>query len=419
MLSFALDAWTIFGDDDLCATKGVLEMSFNTVSAQSTFTRDRHIKYWLRCLKTFLPHLYTSNDSNRMTLALFTLSALDLLGVLHDRTTTSERSDYVDWIYRCQHPSGGFRGFTGTNFGNAKRNVKNEHWDPANLAGTFFALSGLAVLGDSMERVKRKECLEWLAKLQLEDGSFGEGLGKDGKIEGDPDVRYCFLAAVTRWILKDGMRLDDVRDIDVDKLATFVMASKASPLAPVSRWPGMGALSLLGKLPPPNGKPTASQHTVAADGNFLQDVLHWLVHRQTTTLVDDGQDSEVGDEGPLIVHEAPLGFHQDAPVTHDISHGGLEASLDQHVTPVQPPTPHHDLPGRGAPLFYVLGASIENHLPLVSPPAPLQFDPGEPLWVGFSGRCNKFADTCYSWWAGGTLAVRPSWDTSNVTYASN
>ena len=204
-------------------------MSFGIVREHSDFARDRHVKYWLRCLKTFLPHLYTSNDSNRMTLALFTLSALDLLGVLHENTNPSERSHYIDWIYRCQHPSGGFRSFTGTNFGDENRDVKNEHWDPANLAGTFFALAGLAILGDSMERVKRKECLEWLAKLQLEDGSFGEGLGKNGKIEGDPDIRYCFLAAVTRWMLKDRMLLDEVKDIDVDKLASFVMASKAGP----------------------------------------------------------------------------------------------------------------------------------------------------------------------------------------------
>lgn len=27
-------------------------------------------------------------------------------------------------------------------------------------------------------------------------------------------------------------------------------------------------------------------------------------------------------------------------------------------------------------------------------------------WVGFNGRCNKIADTCYSWWVGASLAVR-------------
>lgn len=28
-------------------------------------------------------------------------------------------------------------------------------------------------------------------------------------------------------------------------------------------------------------------------------------------------------------------------------------------------------------------------------------------YVGFNGRCNKIADTCYCWWVGGTLSVFP------------
>ena len=195
---------------------------------KSIFNKERHIKYWLRCLKSYLPTAYTSNDSNRMTLAYFTVSALDLLGVLHEKSTASERAAFIDWIYLCQHPDGGFRGFTGTNFGDAMRNEENRHWDPANLAGTYFALAALAVLGDDWERVKRKECLEWLRRLQCGDGSFGEVLGEGGKIEGGQDVRYCFLAALVRWILRDGRQGSDtdVPDIDVEALASFVTASK-------------------------------------------------------------------------------------------------------------------------------------------------------------------------------------------------
>jgi geranylgeranyl transferase type-1 subunit beta len=28
---------------------------------------------------------------------------------------------------------------------------------------------------------------------------------------------------------------------------------------------------------------------------------------------------------------------------------------------------------------------------------------GKPIWGGFNGRCNKRADTCYSFWVGGSL----------------
>jgi len=205
-------------------------MSSSTSPDRSVFSKERHIKYWLRCLKTYLPNAYTSNDSNRMTLAFFTVSALDLLGVLHEKTTPSERTDYIDWIYLCQHPSGGFRGFTGTKFGDETRTNKNERWDPANIAGTFFALVALAVLEDDLTRVKRRECLAWLTRLQCDDGSFGEILGEGGAIEGGRDVRFCYLAAVVRWVLRGtGEGLGDVEDIDVDSLAAFVMASKVRP----------------------------------------------------------------------------------------------------------------------------------------------------------------------------------------------
>ncbi|MCJ1286910.1 Geranylgeranyl transferase type-1 subunit beta [Xylographa opegraphella] len=390
-------------------------MSLGTGPELSDFARERHVKYWLRCLKTFLPHLYISTDSSRMTLALFTLSALDLLGVLHESTTPSERSHYIDWIYRCQHPSGGFRGFTGANFGDVNRTVDNEHWDPANLAATFFALAGLAILRDSMERVKRRECLEWLAKLQLDGGSFGEGLGKNGQIEGDPDIRYCFLAAVTRWMLKDRTQLDEAKDIDVDKLAAFIIASKTYDggigQAPSHEahagftYNGLGALSLLGRLPSPNGTSAASPSIVAADESFVQDVVHWLVYRQTTMLADDTQASEGTEAQPRSAHKPPLGTYHSVPTSPDVPPVALEGPPDHHDAQIQHPGPSQMHPERNTHLLHMLKASTEKSLAHASAPAPLRVDPGELLWVGFSGRCNKFADTCYSWWAGSTLIM--------------
>ena len=200
-------------------------MSYNPVSDKSSLAKERHIKYWLRCLKTYLPTGYTSNDSNRMTLAFFIISALDLLGVLHDHTTSDERGEWANWIYHCQHPDGGFRGFTGTMIGG----TGDSNWDPANLAATFFALAALVVLGDDMKKVKRRECLTWLARLQCSDGSFGEVLGGHREIQGTGDVRFCYLAAVVRSILKkkeETSEAGSARDIDVDGLADFVMASK-------------------------------------------------------------------------------------------------------------------------------------------------------------------------------------------------
>lgn len=167
-----------------------------------------------------------------MTFAFFTLSALDLLGVLFDRTSASERDGYTEWIYRCQHPDGGFRGFTGADIGEARLDKTPGPWDPANLAATFFALAALIVLGDTLERAKRRECLAWLETLQLKDGSFGEALDEGGKIEGGGDIRYCYLAAAVRWILRGDEETargeESIKDIDVSALVGFITSSQVS-----------------------------------------------------------------------------------------------------------------------------------------------------------------------------------------------
>ena len=208
-----------------------LAMAIDTAQADMpALHKDRHIKYWLRCLRSFLPTAYTSNDSNRMTLAFFTVSALDALGILHTRTSTTEREGWINWIYQCQLASGGFRGFPGADFG-PQRSAENEAWDPANLAATFFALATLVILGDGLEKVRRTECLQWLQRLQREDGSFGELLEGGGKIEGARDMRCCYMATGVRWILKgkaDRVKAADIvgKDIDVDALVGFINSSE-------------------------------------------------------------------------------------------------------------------------------------------------------------------------------------------------
>lgn len=192
-------------------------------SSEPALLSDRHVKYWLRCAKTFLPEAYTSNDSNRMTLAFFIVSALDLLDLLESKVDTDERDSWISWIYSCQLDSGGFRGFTGTKFGNDIRTSKNQHWDPANVPATFFALVTLIVLGDDLSRVRRRECLAWLPKVQREDGSFGETLGENESIEGGSDLRFCCCAAGVRHILR-GPRGIDVKDINVDRLVAYIAA---------------------------------------------------------------------------------------------------------------------------------------------------------------------------------------------------
>lgn len=202
--------------------------------AAAEFTKERHIKYFLRCLRTLLPHQYTSGDSGRILLAFFIISGLDLLGVLKTSTTPEERKRCIDWLYHCQHPSGGIRGFTGTIFGDEKRTRANEAWDPATVPSTFLALQTLLLLGDDLSRLNRKGCLIWLRKLQRENGSFGETLGVDDEIEGGSDLRFCYCAAGIRYLLRGPRQKDvaGVEDIDAARLVSFIQSSQVRYIRP-------------------------------------------------------------------------------------------------------------------------------------------------------------------------------------------
>lgn len=189
---------------------------------------SKQTKYFLRTLKTFLPTAYQSNDSNRMSLAFFTLSGLDLLGTLQKNTTEEQRKDYIDWIYSNQHPKGGFRAFPGANLGDAATE-DNEHWDPANLPATFFALCSLLILDDDLSRVKRRECLQWLTRLQRPDGSFGETLGKES-INGGADSRFGYCATGVRYFLRGNHEgeIEGCPDIDIETFVDCIRISEAS-----------------------------------------------------------------------------------------------------------------------------------------------------------------------------------------------
>ncbi|KAJ5774593.1 Terpenoid cyclases/protein prenyltransferase alpha-alpha toroid [Penicillium paradoxum] len=322
-----------------------------------TFTTERHVKYYLRCLKTFLPSAYTSNDSNRMLLAYLTLSGLDVLGVLQSKTTPEERKGYIDWLYHCQVPSGGFRGFPGTDFGSEKRNKDNEAWDPANVPATFFALVNLLILGDDLSRVKRRECLEWLPTVQRADGSFGELVGPEGKVGGARDLRYCCCAAGIRYILRgrNETGLEGVADIDVLGLVSFIEACQTydggmaeSPFCESHSGHTYCAISSLDFLRRASNN-MESLPLLSAGSKQFEALITWLASRQTAQLEEPAEDED---------YEQP-----EAPET---------GSLGDRV--------------RG--------------LPNVQP-----VEPSTVPCAGFNGRCNKYADTCYSFWNGATLMM--------------
>lgn len=321
-----------------------------------------------------------------MYLGFFILSALDLLSAYAPSTTPEERADHINWIYRCQHPKGGFRMWPGTDFGE-KATAENAKWDPANLPATYFALATLLIVGDDFKRVRRRETLQWLRRMQREDGSFGETC-VDGRIEGGRDPRFGYCAMGVRFILRGGigeglLSLDgeEVQDVNVDAFVRCIAEAEAydggiadekfhEPHAGYT-YCALGAMSFAGRLKhqtslpsSPQGRPTTK---LTLDPSRT---LDWLVHEQTSWIDPDGDDPN-----------SELKLLQSA------------TKLDAVQSSTSPGTePLHQSP------------DISTFTPTSTTPGNLA---APTCAAGFCGRPNKPADTCYAWWVCGALHLLP------------
>ncbi|KAL2019354.1 hypothetical protein VTK56DRAFT_9734 [Thermocarpiscus australiensis] len=368
---------------------------------------ERHLKYWKMCLQAPLPSHYLSNEGNRMALAYFIVNSVSILTPHANQTTSSDgeteaasrpkplippedRRKLREWVLSHQHPGGGFvassslvlplRGY--------------EHWDSetgaqdtegaglANLPATLFALQLLALLADEADEagafggVDRVQTLRWLRRLQREDGSFGEVLkllpGHGWFIGGGYDMRYCYIAASIRWMLRGDVKEGEpgwVEDFDTEGLARYILRSQtydggfagSSQEEPHAGYAycAIGALSLLDR-PLENSTASHTSKILHSGIRNMPSLIHWLTSRQfvyldpDSTLVKDGNPSDQIDKNNAAAEEQEEGEEED----------------------------NFLLPKRLADLS--LSPNLRH--------------------VACNGRCNKVADTCYTWWVGASLA---------------
>ncbi|EWG44824.1 protein farnesyltransferase/geranylgeranyltransferase type-1 subunit alpha [Fusarium verticillioides 7600] len=306
--------------------------------------KQQHIKYWQRCHKTYLPSPYTAYDSTRLTFACFTISALDLLSV---PLTHTERAAIRWWVLSLQHPEGGFCG-SSTHALPAQEAYKGT----ANIAATFFALVllGLAADGEDEARtafsgVDRVRLLKWLNMLQRKDGSFGQVFW-DGKILGGRDMRHSYLASCIRWMLRGDVKEGDegwVEDLNIDEMIAHINRGQTYD----------------------GGVAESSQHESHAGYAYCA-------------------------IGALSLLDRPLDFTTPHPPEEALKRG--VPNRDGLL---------HFLASR--PFAYLAKEEEEDEAEenfLESKAGEL--DLGH---IGFNGRWNKKADTCYCWWVGGTLEV--------------
>lgn len=179
-------------------------MSASDADELPKLEKAKHVKYWQRCHKSFLPTAYTGSDSTRLTFAFFIISALDILSV---PLTAQDRAAVRTWVLSLQHPDGGFCGSPTHAIAG-----ENASKGSANIAATFFALILLGMAAETEEEqrsafggVDRKAILLWLKKLQRSDGSFGQVLW-EGEPTGGRDTRHSYLASSIRWMLRGSVQ---------------------------------------------------------------------------------------------------------------------------------------------------------------------------------------------------------------------
>ncbi|KAJ3123941.1 Geranylgeranyl transferase type-1 subunit beta [Nowakowskiella sp. JEL0407] len=167
----------------------------------------RDIQYFSQCLQ-LLPDHYTSNDTNRMTLAYFIVSALDLLNSVDSVINRQNKEDWVNWIYAMQC-DGGFRGgsYDGIKFDPFNKPTYQTLFDVPHVTMTYTAISLLLTLDDDLSRLEKSSIIENLKKLQNPDGSF---VAFEGCLESD--LRFAYCACVISHVLDDwsGVRKDDL-----------------------------------------------------------------------------------------------------------------------------------------------------------------------------------------------------------------
>ncbi|KAI2464956.1 terpenoid cyclases/Protein prenyltransferase [Annulohypoxylon bovei var. microspora] len=329
----------------------------------------RHIRYWQRCLRSILPHHYVTNDSIRLTLGFFIVAALDLLSSSSSYSepprdplkasliTPQDRKRLRAWVLSLQHPQGGFCG-SPHHVLPKKYTIK---WDPmnkvesardpanANLAATFFALLLLGVLAEddgtkAFEGVHRIKTLRWLKTLQRDDGSFGELIDEDGYVGGGKDMRYCYLATTIRWALGGA---EAGEDFNVDALVAHIRRGQTFD-------GGLGESS------------THESHAGYVYCAVAALSLLDLANPNAATEPDRYLRAGIPSIPSLVHFLACRQFDYLDPSTSDESE-----ESDNHPLP--------DL------------SSLDLS--------------DTPQLSGFNGRLNKVADTCYTWWVSGTLAM--------------
>ncbi|ONI24310.1 hypothetical protein PRUPE_2G233300 [Prunus persica] len=174
------------------------------------FERDRHVTF-LQMMYQLLPSPYQSQEINRLTLAYFVISGLDLLNSL-DRLV--DKDEVATWVLSLQaHPrstaelnNGQFYGFHGSRAAQfPPENNDNGALNPSvsNLASTYCALALLKIVGYNLSSIDSESILTSMRNLQQPDGSF-----MPIHTGAETDLRFVYCAAAICHMLGNWSGMD-------------------------------------------------------------------------------------------------------------------------------------------------------------------------------------------------------------------
>ncbi|KAH6802926.1 Prenyltransferase family protein [Perilla frutescens var. frutescens] len=171
------------------------------------FEKDRHILY-LEMMYQLLPPPYQGQEINRLTLAYFVVSGLDILDAL-DRI---DKDAVINWVLSLQaqpkndrtFENGQFYGFHGSRSSQFQSNNNGAaNLNGSHLASTYCALAILKTVGYDLSLIDSELLLKSMKTLQQPDGCF-----MPIHTGGETDLRFVFCAAAICSMLKNWSGMD-------------------------------------------------------------------------------------------------------------------------------------------------------------------------------------------------------------------
>ena len=232
------------------------------MSRRDEFRFSMHSQYFSRCLNV-LPSHTSSLDNSRVTLAFYSLAALDLLQAL-PTSLKYDRSEIISWIYSLQLINDSDAcGFRGSSCVITSRSHPNRY-DQIHVTMTMTALLSLLILGDDLSKVERRKIAASLKYLQLPTGAF-----LATRLSTENDLRFVYCACVVAFILNDWSGIDkDLCTKFILQCRTYEYAFGQTPHAEAhggSTFCAIAALSLLDRL---------------KDLDHQDELIHWCIQRQ-------------------------------------------------------------------------------------------------------------------------------------------